>query len=257
MDLWTELHENYCAMPTLEYYKAEKKYTDAAFVIFPGGAYSGLAPHEGQGYAKWFNSLGADAFVVKYSVRPMVFPAQLCDARRAVQIIRSKAEEFEINPEKIIAVGSSAGGHLAAMLSTYRGDEIDFENDEISRQNFLPNYQVLCYPVIDMEDEAICHLGSKINLLGENCSEELVKKLNLCDLCDENTPPAFIWHTAEDGDVHVFNSINYAKSLIGKGVPCECHIFPFGAHGCAIAPGIHTGQWRDLLFNWLKEMKIY
>lgn len=257
MELWNKLSDGQDFMPTIEYYKAEKKYTDAVFVVFPGGGYRYCAIHEGQGYAKMFNTWGVDAFVVQYRVAPNKFPDQLNDARRAVQIIRSKAEEFGINPQKIIAVGSSAGGHLAAMLSTYKDETEMPQIDEISKESFMPNYQVLCYPVIDLVDDRITHQGSKSNLLGEDYDAELVKKLSPNLECDESAPPAFIWHNADDGCVHIYNSLEYIKNLIKHKVPVEYHIFPFGGHGNGVAYNRHSGQWGELLFNWLKEMNIY
>ena len=192
MDLWKKLPKGYNTMPTIEYYKTERKKTDAVFIVFPGGGYTHLAEHEGVGYAKMFNVWGADAFVVKYSVAPSRFPAQLNDARRAVQFVRANALEYGINPEKIIVVGSSAGGHLASMVSTFRG-EVDYpENDEISKQNFMPNYQVLCYPVVDLVNDEIANNGSRISVLGEDYSSLMTEKLSAQLACDKDTPPAFI-----------------------------------------------------------------
>ena len=257
MDLWSKLPEGYKVMPTIEYYKAEKKMSDAVFIVFPGGGYTHLAEHEGAGYAKLFNTWGVDAFVVKYSVAPALFPAQINDARRAVQYVRKNAAEYGVNPDKIIVVGSSAGGHLASMVSTYKGETVVPEKDELSKVNFLPNYQVLCYPVVDLVDDEIVHNGSRIFLLGENYDKEMAHKLSPQLACDKDTAPAFIWHNADDIGVHVFNSINYAKSLKENGVPVELHIFPYGGHGIGTAANVHSGQWTGLLFNWLKEMKIY
>ena len=249
--------KGYDVMPEIEYYKAELKFTDAVFVIFPGGGYATLADHEGATYAKLFNVWGADAFVVKYSVAPSKFPAQLNDARRAVQYVRANAEKYNVNPNKIIAVGSSAGGHLASMLSTYKDLTEYPENDDISKVDFMPNYQVLCYPVVDLSDDNIAHIASKTRLLGENYDKDMAEKLSPELACDKNSPPAFIWHNQDDPTVSVLNSINYAKSLVNVGVPVELHIFPFGKHGVGTATDKHSGQWKKLLLNWLKEMKIY
>lgn len=257
MNLYNRLPSGYEKMPTIEYYKAEKKYSDIAFIIFPGGGYHHLAPHEGVGYAKLLNTWGIDAFVVYYSVAPHAFPAQINDARRAVQFVRANAGEYEINPEKIVVMGSSAGGHLASMLSTYKGETEKYEVDEISKENFMPNFQVLCYPVVDLSNDKIAHIGSRNALLSEDYNKEMAEKLSPQISCDENTPPAFIWHNADDAVVHVFNSINYVKSLKDSGVPCELHIFPYGGHGLGMATNKHCGQWTNLLFNWLKEMNIY
>lgn len=257
MDLWNALPSGYEFMPTIEYYQTERKLTDAVFVVFPGGGYSHLSKHEGEGYAKLFNTWGADAFVVKYSVAPTHFPAQINDARRAIQFVREHAEEYAVDYNKIIAVGSSAGGHLTAMLSTYTDITMHSEDNQLSKTNFVPNYQVLCYPVIDLVHDDILNYGSKENLLGSAVDHDLPFRLSPQLECDENTPPAFIWHNEDDVTVNVFNSINYAKSLIKHGVPVELHMFPNGGHGIGIASGMHSGQWTSLLFNWLNEMKIF
>ncbi len=258
MDLYTTLPDGYDKMPTLEHFKVDEymKYTDCAFLVLPGGGYTHFGNHEGYGYAKMFNSWGANAFVLKYSLAPTHFPAQLNDARKAVQYIRKHAEEYGINPDKIIVVGSSAGGHLAAMLSTYK-EEVPHVVDELSEQNFLPNYQVLCYPVIDLADKVITHQGSADSLLGKDHDIELAKTLSPNLIADETAPPAFIFHNADDAGVSVYNSINYAKALIKHNVPTELHIFPNGGHGIGPACKMHCGQWTTLLFNWLKEMNIY
>ena len=257
MNLWNILPDGYDTMPTIEYYQSEKKITDAVFVVFPGGGYSHLSKHEGEGYAKLFNSWGADAFVVKYSVEPLYFPAQLNDARRAIQFVREHANEYEVAENKVVAVGSSAGGHLAAMLSTYTDITMQPKGCTFSDTNYIPNYQVLCYPVIDLVNDNIVNYGSKINLLGCAVDNDLPFRLSPQLECDKNTPPAFIWHNEDDETVNVFNSLNYAKNLMQKSVPVELHIFPNGGHGIGIAPNMHSGQWTKLMFNWLHEMKFY
>ncbi len=257
MDLWTKLPSGYDKMPTIEYYKAEKKLSDCAFIIFPGGGYTHYGEQEASGYAKLINTWGIDAFVVRYSLSPMKFPHQLNDARRAVQLVRNKATEYQINPDKIVVIGSSAGGHLAAMLSTFT-DKTEVEiSDEISKEQFLPNLQVLCYPVIDFTTSEIAHTGSRKVLLDEDFDSKLAEKLSPHLACNEKTPPAFIWHNADDNIVNVNNSVNYAKDLISYKVPVELHIFPYGSHGVGAAANKHCGQWTNLLFKWLKEMKFY
>ena len=257
MDLYDKLPSGYDRMPTLTYYKAEKKYSDCVFIVFPGGGYHHLAEHEGAGYAKLFNTWGIDAFVLKYSVAPTSFPAQLNDARRAIQYVRKNAAEYEINPDKIIVIGSSAGGHLASMVSSYKDIVKTEADDEINKENFLPNYQVLCYPVIELVDDEIANKGSARNLLGEGYTDESAKSVCANRIADASAPPAFIWHNADDKTVHVFNSLEYAKRLKSQDVDVEMHIFPYGSHGGGLFTNVHSGQWTKLLFNWLKEMKIY
>lgn len=236
---------------TVDYYKPLKKSNDVAVVIFPGGGYGHLAPHEGEGYAQMLNVFGVSAFVVKYRLTPNHFPAQLQDARRAIRFVRSKAQEFEIDKQKVLVMGSSAGGHLAALVSTYLKD-IDEPNDELLQQDFLPNGQILCYPVISSSED-IMHVGSYKNLLGE---ENLDKKDQVCPelLVNESTPPAFIWHTSTDYGVKCANSCRYVDKLTSFKIPCEMHIFPEGGHGLGVAPSYpYVSQWVTMLGGWIRK----
>jgi len=166
IELWDSVpgYEEGHHHPTLEYYPAENKHASGTVIIFPGGGYARRAPHEGEGYAKFLNEQGMSCFVLQYRVAPTRFPYPLLDARRAVRYVRANAEKFGIDKDKIAVMGSSAGGHLAALISTYRG-EIDGEGaDELDNTDCLPNAHILCYPVTDMDS----HNGSYRNLLGEN-----------------------------------------------------------------------------------------
>ncbi len=221
----------------------------AAVVILPGGAYAIRARHEGEGYAQFLNAIGVTAFVVHYRVAPNEFPAPLLDARRAVRFLRANAERFGIDKDKIAVMGSSAGGHLAALLSTYRGALDGEDVDAIDKEDYLPNAQILCYPVIS-GDESVSHAGSFHALLGDRYDRRM--EFSPDRIADEKTPEAFIWHTANDGSVNVINSYRYATRLREKNVPCEMHIFPNGPHGLGTASGRpHVMQWMPLLQNWL------
>lgn len=254
--MWYNIPGEYAEEPDIEYYKAENKTGDGAVIIFPGGGYAVRAEHEGKGYAEYFNSIGMDAFVVQYRVNPHLFPLPLVDARRSVRWVRHNAEKFGINPDKIAVMGSSAGGHLAAMLSTYR-KEIDFENtDDIDKEDYIPNYQILCYPVINFSDLETCHVGSIINLLGD---EQLwvAASFDPIKIADDKTPEAFIWHTSNDGAVNVCNSLRYGEKLRSLGIQFEMHIFPDGPHGLGLAQNMpHVAQWAPLLKNWLIEKQL-
>jgi acetyl esterase/lipase len=179
------------------------------------------------------------------------------DARRAVRLVRANAEKFGVAADKIAVMGSSAGGHLSALASTYTAP-IDGEGvDEIDAYDFLPNAQILCYPVIS-SDESIFHGGSYQNLLGDRYEEKANFDPEL--LATENTPPAFVWHTAEDALVPVANSCRYVARLAQLGVYSELHVFPFGAHGRALALPLeeqHTAQWKGLLVRWLMLIGWY
>lgn len=253
MKLWNETPGMHLTEPEIIPYVPEEKRSDAAIVIFPGGAYCGLADHEGAGYAEFLAEQGITAFVVNYRVAPQKFPLELLDARRAVRWVRAHAAEYGICKDKVAVMGSSAGGHLAALVSTYRGT-IDFEGlDAVDEEDYLPNAQILCYPVIcNPAAEGIAHVGSYHNLLESRERADQVK-VDPSLIADEKTPQAFIWHTAGDAGVNVINSYRYAEKLRDLNVPVEMHIFPYGHHGLGLAPKHpHVAQWSGLLLNWLR-----
>ena len=230
-------------------FDSTNKNSDACVIILPGGAYSGHAEYEGAGYAHMFNMLGVTAFVLKYRVAPNRFPCPLLDARRAVRFIRAHAEEFAIDKNKILVIGSSAGGHLTALLSTYKGALEGEGIDEIDTQEYLPNGQILCYPVICSE-ETIGHMGSYHALLGEAYHDK--EKYSPELLVEKNTPKAFIWHTSSDEMVSVINSYRYAEALSKANVLCEMHIFPVGRHGCGVGASLpYVSKWVELLRQWM------
>lgn len=262
LNLWENTPGKCEEIPTITYYKPDIKKSDAAVVIFPGGGYGFRAPHEGEGYAEFLASNGISAFVVGYRVAPHHhFPLPLLDARRGVRYVRYYAEKFGIDKNKIAVMGSSAGGHLAAFTSTYTAP-IDFEGaDDIDKEEFLPNAQILCYPVINLYDKQISHIGSGDNLLGDVYEEsndvETRKKFTPTLLVNEKTPKAFIWHTFEDGAVNVQNTLEYATALKKANVLSEIHIFPDGPHGLGLTEKsnkieCHVSQWADCLVKWLE-----
>ena len=238
--------------PMLCYFPAEKRITDAAVLIFAGGGYTHRSTHEGEGYARLINSWGMDAFVLDYRVNPILFPFPLLDARRAIRFIRSNAEKFGIDKNKIAAMGSSAGGHLAALLSTYRDTVMGEGRDDIDNEDAIPNMQILAYPVLDIYG----HRSSFEMLMGNNVDkhEELTPRL----IATENTPPAFIWHTSTDDIVDVNNSFRYAERLHELGIQMEMHIYPIGTHGVGLSKE-NTREDRNVpyLERWPEELKRY
>ena len=239
--------------PWITYYPSPIKSGKGTVIICPGGGYScRCSSYEGAGLAEHFNCYGLDAFVLDYRVAPNAHPVPLMDARRAIRFVRHNAEKFGIDPEKIAIMGSSAGGHLAAHAATFVG-EIDGETgDEIDRESYIPNAQILCYPVLDA-------MGSKYsynNLLSGDLGH-LKDSVTPTNLAGESTPPAFIWHTAEDETVNVCTSYRYASRLRELRIPTEMHIFPFGEHGLGLANDLeranpHVRVWGELLIDWLR-----
>lgn len=233
--------------PSITYYPADEKKGDGCIVILAGGGYGSRSRHEDDGYARYLSDKGVDCFVVHYRVKPYTFPYPLLDARRGMRFVRANAEKFGINPNKIAIMGSSAGGHLAALLSTYRG-RLECEDDGLDTVDYLPNGQILCYPVIEYQG----HKGSFVNLLADKL-DELVDSVTPSFIADEKTPPAFIWHTFEDTVVNVSNTFNYANKLKSLGVFTELHVYPYGPHGQGLAPNYpYLQNWADHLMSWLK-----
>ena len=237
-------------VPQLEVYIPNKKgATGQAVIICPGGGYSRLAyDWEGTDIAKLFNAHGVAAFVLKYRLPDSLFssaPDQvpLLDAKQAMQIVRTRAAEWNINPNKIGIMGFSAGGHLAATLSTH------FD------QSTRPDFSILIYPVISM-DKNIAHMGSRNNLIGMHPTEEMIKLYsNELQITAQN-PPTFLLHATDDNAVPVENSIRFYQGLQKNKVPVEMHIFPSGGHGFALALGKGAlEKWPELLMNWMKELK--
>ncbi|MBA3513028.1 MAG: alpha/beta hydrolase [Pyrinomonadaceae bacterium] len=229
----------------------------AAVLICPGGGYAHLAyVISGTQLAKWFNSMGVSAFVLKYRLpnspdlkERQIAPLQ--DAQRAVRIIRSNAEKWCVNPDKIGVMGTSAGGHLAANLGTSTEDAAKI-NDELDRFSFTPNLMILVSPVITMGEYA--HAGSRNNLLGENPSKQLIEKYSLENQVTLTTPPAFVVHAVNDKTVNVRNSMLFCEALLDKKVTVSLHIFPHGAHSIALRNNSgSTETWTSLCEMWLVE----
>lgn len=258
LNLWNNIPGGHDGEIHITSYIPDEKKFDGAVVILPGGGYSMRAEHEGRGYAEFLADNGMVSFVVDYRVSPFEFPLPLLDSRRAIKFVRYYADKYGIDKSKIAVMGSSAGGHLAAMTSTYF-EPVGYDDncDAIDAEDFIPNAQILCYPVIYLYNDEIRHISSANNLLG-NRVEEYAHKLTPIDIVSNKTPKAFIWHTFEDQSVHVYNSLDYAKALKKNNIPTELHIFPEGWHGMGLANDdandklkLHINQWGRLLVNWL------
>jgi acetyl esterase/lipase len=240
-------------VPTLTfYYPEEDQKTGASIVVCPGGGYAGLASYEGKDVAEWLATLGITGVVLKYRHSPGYrHPAPLQDAARAVRTLRAGAEEYGLDPDRIGICGFSAGGHLASTLATHFEAGDPNAKDPIEQVSSRPDVAILCYPVISMTAD-FTHTGSRKNLLGENPSQELMESLSSEKQVTEETPPTFIFHTAEDQGVHSHNALMMAKALREHGVEHELHLYQKGRHGVGLAtddPVLRT--WTGVLANWL------
>lgn len=226
--------------------------SESAIIVCPGGGYGHLADHEGAPIAEMLNAAGISAFVLKYRVAPHSHPAPLADGQRAIRYVRAHAEHYGINPSKIAVLGSSAGGHLTATLGTQYDGGQPGHADPIERVSSRPDRVILCYPVITMESYG--HAGSRINLLGEDATEEQIQAFSAERQVRADAPEAFIWHTSDDQAVPVENSLRYALALGAHGIPYDLHIFEKGPHGLGLAEHDDTVRvWSDLCLTWLKN----
>ncbi|MBA4015894.1 MAG: alpha/beta hydrolase [Pirellula sp.] len=227
--------------------------TGAAVVVCPGGGYGGLAiAHEGNEVAKWWNSHGVSAYVLKYRVAPYKHPVPLGDVQRAVRLVRSHAAEWKLDPQRIGVMGFSAGGHLASSLATHFDAGKTDSKDPIDGFSCRPDFAVLCYPVITFTQEKYMHAGSRRNLLGDKPDPELVKLMSSELQVTDKTPPTFLFHTAEDTGVPPENSIFFFEALRAAKVPAEMHIYQRGKHGVGLAADDPVlGTWPARLKDWV------
>ena len=206
-----------------------------AVIVFPGGGYAITYAGEAEPIALGFAAAGICAFVPDYSCMPVRFPVQLLQGLCAVRYVRDNAEKFGIDPHNIGTLGFSAGGHLCATVGTlWKHGCIDGMLPDEQRSLYRPDKLFLCYPVISAGEA--CDVESFANLLGHDAlrDRELMETVSAERQVDTDTPPAFLWHTAEDNGVSVRNSLEFALALACKGVGHELHVYPHGDHGLCL-----------------------
>ncbi len=244
-------------VPTLTIFEPQHGWDNgSAVVIFPGGAYAHLAANlEGRQVADWFTARGFRAFVLSYrlSSNGYLLPVPLLDARRAIQTVRARARDYSINPNRIVVIGFSAGGHLAALASTQFVPGNPDAEDAIERVSSRPDYTVLGYPWIGAISSDTSHLSyCKLFNVMDQC--EALRKAYSPDLfVTKDTPPTFWYHTFNDRTVPVEQGLRYYAALVKAGVPAEAHIFANGPHGTGLGGGdAALDQWPGLLETWLR-----
>ncbi len=225
-------------------------------VIFPGGGYSSRTYGEGIPFAEFFNEQKLHAVVVDYRIAPNRHPSPLLDAQRAIKILRAHAKEWLIDENRIVTVGSSAGGHLAAACTVMPDMISDIctheEMDVIDSLDAKVNGAILCYPVIELGGE-FGHAGSGMNLLGD-MYEDKHEELSLIHLINEATPPCFFWHTAEDEVVDVKNSLAFCSRLHDFSIPFALRIYPKGPHALGLAQANEEiGRWANDACDFVKK----
>lgn len=240
-------------IPTLTVYRPQDgKGNGCAIVVCPGGGYGGLAvDHEGKQIGEWLSSLDVTAFELHYRLAPYRHPVPMTDVQRAIRTVRARAGEYGVDADRVGILGFSAGGHLASTAATHFNERAVEAVDEVDRQSARPDFVVLCYPVISMED-GTTHAGSKKNLLGENPDPKLVAQMSNDRAVTKETPPAFLFHTAEDAAVLSENSVLFFAACRKAGVPVEMHIFERGRHGVGLAQTDPVlAEWPGLCERWL------
>ena len=258
--LWPEgtpgaLGETDADHPSLTPYPAAAAAANGtAVVVCPGGGYAALAvDHEGDQIARWLNSLGISAFVLRYRLGPKYHhPAPLNDAQRAIRTVRARAREWHVLPDRVGIWGFSAGGHLASTAGTHFDAGNPSAPDPIGRESSRPDFMILAYPVISFTTE-YTHRGSLRNLLGDNPDPKLVESLSNEKQVTAQTPPTFLFHTNEDRGVPPENSVLFYLALRKAGVPAEMHIYEKGPHGVGLASYDEAlRSWPERLAGWLR-----
>lgn len=236
--------------------KEERK--PMAIIIIPGGGYHHLTYDlGGYSYAKWLNTLGISAFVLNYRLptspdlkQREIGPLQ--DIQATIKLIRKNASQYGISPDQIGVLGTSAGGHLAAMVSNISTDYTELKGD-LSTISAIPNFAILVSPVIDLGEFA--HKGSRDNLLGENAPTEKIKEYSMQNWVTEKTPPTILFHAQNDPAVPVINSMLYYEAMIKNKVKGALFIFPEGEHNIGVSNKTElTDNWKEVCSDWLKTI---
>jgi acetyl esterase/lipase len=221
-------------------------------LVLPGGSYREHADHEGTTIADWLAEIGINALVIRYPVEPDRYPAGLRRVQDVMAAARSGALDFgdaesavAVDRSRIGVLGFSAGGHVAALMAT------GVTSEPAAPENRV-DLSVLCYPVISMAHEP--HSESLASLLGDNDTLDNRRALSAEYLVTAQTPPTFLWHTADDGGVPVSHSLRYASALAAHNVPFDLHVFERGDHGKGLAYGLGPLEaWSALCESWLGE----
>ncbi len=229
-----------------------------AIIVCPGGGYARLASgHEGNEVAEAFNKIGVTVFVLKYRLpfdscmtNKEIVPLQ--DLQQTIKLVRDRAAGFDINPAMLGVIGFSAGGHLVSTGIT-KFSESYIENT--SNTSLRPDFAILGYPVISM-DSAICHKGSRDNLLGKKAAAAKLNFFSSDMQVTAQTPPTFLVHASDDKSVPVENSIRFYQALIKNKVNAELHIYQNGGHGFGLHNATTTDAWFERATNWMRVNKF-
>lgn len=259
-------------VPFLLENSSNSKKRNPFILVVPGGGFTHYGQKEQETVARFWNSQGFSSAVLYYKLAPFKFPDALVDLAQAVVVIREKADEWNIDKDKICLCGFSAGGYLCAALGCWWNSPL-LKNRGFKPEKVRPNALCLCYPVVSA-DRTICHEGSiqrltenlsaeecteicaltSVRVLsGENSKERVREALSLEKHVNADFPRTFIWHTSEDKSVPAQNTLRLAESLIKEGIPLEYHLFAKGQHGLSLAQNTSAKIWTKMFVDWLDD----
>lgn len=244
------------SIPSITIFQPTKvKANGTAIIVCPGGGYSVNASiHEGNDVAKAFNEMGVTVFVLKYRIpndttMKVKDIGPLQDAQHAIKIVRERAREWNVNPNRIGIMGFSAGGHLASTAGTHFSEAV-IPNEKST--SVRPDFMILIYPVISF-NEKITHMGSREQLIGKQPTPEKIRLYSNELQVTAQTPPTFLVHASDDGAVQSENSIVFYQALLKNKVPAELHIYQKGDHGFGMINKTTGDLWMNRCKNWLKS----
>ena len=248
--------------PTLSVFRPQKP-DGSAILIIPGGGYSWVViDKEGYEGARWFSRQGATVYVLRHRLPHQGWAAgadtPLQDAQRAIRLIRARASADGVDPQRVMVMGFSAGGHVAGSLATRFNAPVYAPHDAIDQLSARPDAAVLMYPVVTMK-QGPAHPGSRRNLLGETPSDAMVAKYSLETAPPADTPPTFILHAADDASVPVENTLLLFSALKAANVPASLHIFETGGHGFGLR-GLDNDPrraWPDMVMDWGGKQGVF
>lgn len=245
--------------PEITVYAPEKP-NGAALLVIPGGSYKRVVlDKEGSDLAPLFNARGYTLFVMTYRMpgdgHAEGADAPLVDAQRALRTLRARAEEWHLDSHKIGVMGFSAGGHLAASLATRYQEGVYRATDAIDQQSARPDFVVLGYPVISM-NQTIAHPGSRKELTGNHPTEAQLIRYSPELHVTADTPPTFLMHAVDDPSVPVDNTLVMFNALRARQVPTELHLFAEGKHGFGVrnVQGMPAALWPQMAMNWIASL---
>lgn len=248
-------------VPTLTpFWPAPGKANGATMLVFPGGGWRVLAPHEAETYARWLNELGITAFVLKYRLQPAGYHQQeiIQDAARALRTVRANAADWKLDPQRIGVIGSSAGGHLAAVLSTQFDAGKSDSADPVERVSSRPDATILCYALILFSETRMNDPLRRVEALGKDAPDAVVQRFDPARNVRKDTPPCFIWQTVEDDRVPLENALAISNALRASAVPFDLHLYEKGNHGIGLgvkqfSPDAVLHPWTRNCEYWLRE----